>query len=43
MMDLDLCNDYRQNVGTPALWLPVNVNKINYLVGKPFYSTYLFI
>jgi hypothetical protein len=23
--------------------LPVNVNKISYLVGKPFYSTYLFI
>jgi hypothetical protein len=23
--------------------LPVNVNKISYLVGKPFYSTFLFI
>jgi hypothetical protein len=31
------------------VWVPqhfglhVNVNKISYLVGKPFYSTYLFI
>jgi hypothetical protein len=37
MMDLDLCNDCRQSVGTPLHFgLPVNVNKINYLVRKPF-------
>jgi hypothetical protein len=23
--------------------LPINLNKISYLVGKPFYSTFLFI
>jgi hypothetical protein len=27
----------------PHFGLPVNVNKINYLVGKTFYSTFLFI
>jgi hypothetical protein len=37
MMDLDLCNDCCQSVGTPLHFgLPVNVNKISYLVGKPF-------
>jgi hypothetical protein len=44
MMDLDLCNDCRQSVGTPLHFgLPINFNKISYLVGKHFYSTYLFI
>jgi hypothetical protein len=44
MMDLDLCNDYRQGVGIPyTLVYLLNVNKISYLVGKPFYSTFLFI
>jgi hypothetical protein len=43
-MDLDLCNDCRQSVGTPLhVGLPVNVNKNSYLVGKPLYSTFLFI
>jgi hypothetical protein len=36
-MDLDLCNDCRQNVGTPCILVTVNVNEISYLVGKPFY------
>jgi hypothetical protein len=37
MMDLGLCNDCPQSVGTPLHFgLPVNVNKISYLVGKPF-------
>ena len=37
MMDLDLCNDCRQSAGTPLHFgLPINVNKISYLVGKPF-------
>jgi hypothetical protein len=44
MMDLDLCNDCRQSVGTPCtLVYLLNINKISYLVGKPFYSTFLFI
>jgi hypothetical protein len=44
MMDLDLCNDGRQSVGIPCtLVYLLNVNKISYLVGKPFYSTLLFI
>jgi hypothetical protein len=43
MMDLDLCNDCRQGVGIPyTLVYLLNVNKISYLVGKPFYSTFLF-
>jgi hypothetical protein len=37
MMDLDLCNDYHQSVGTPYtlvyLLMPI---KISYLVGKHF-------
>jgi hypothetical protein len=37
MMDLDLCNDCRQSVGIPCtLVYLLNVNKISYLVGKPF-------
>jgi hypothetical protein len=37
MMELDLCNECHQSVGTPLHFgLPVNVNKISYLVGKPF-------
>jgi hypothetical protein len=44
MMDLDLCNDCRQGVGIPyTLVYLLNVNKISYLVGKTFYSTFLFI
>jgi hypothetical protein len=36
-MDLDLCNDCRQSMGTRLHFgLPFNVNKISYLVGKPF-------
>jgi hypothetical protein len=42
MLDLDLCNDCRQGVGIHCtLVYPLNVNKISYLVGKPFYSTFL--
>jgi hypothetical protein len=38
MMDLDLCNDCPQSVGTPCIFgLAVNVNEISYLVGKSFY------
>ena len=37
MMDLDLCNDCHQNVGIPCtLVYLLDVNKISYLVGKPF-------
>jgi hypothetical protein len=37
MLDLDLCNDCRQSVGIPCtLVYLLNVNKISYLVGKPF-------
>jgi hypothetical protein len=44
MLDLDLCNDCRQGVGIPCtLAYLLNVNKISYQVGKPFYSTLLFI
>jgi hypothetical protein len=44
MLDLDLCNDCHQGVGIPCtLVYLLNVNKISYLVGKPFYSTFLFI
>jgi hypothetical protein len=44
MLDLDLCNDCRQGVGIPCtLVYLLNVNKISYLVGKPFGSTFLFI
>jgi hypothetical protein len=44
MMDLGLCNDCRQSVGTPCtlVYLLILI-KISYLVGKAFYSTYLFI
>jgi hypothetical protein len=39
MLDLDLCNDCRQGVGIPCtLVYLLNVNKISYLVGKPFCS-----
>jgi hypothetical protein len=44
MMDLDLCNDYRQSVGTPLHFgLPMNVNKISYLVGKSFILLSLYL
>jgi hypothetical protein len=44
MLDLELCNDYHQSVGIPCtLVYPLNVNRVSYLVGKPFYSTFLFI
>jgi hypothetical protein len=44
MMDLDLCNDCRQGVGIPCTFVYLlNVNKISYQVGKPFYSALLFI
>jgi hypothetical protein len=37
MLDLDLCNDCRQGVGILCtLVYLLNVNKISYLVGKPF-------
>jgi hypothetical protein len=37
MMDLDLCNDYRQGVGIPCTLVYLsNVNEISYLVGKSF-------
>jgi hypothetical protein len=43
-MDLDLCNDCHQSVGIPCtLVYLLNVNEVSYLVGKPFYSTFLFI
>jgi hypothetical protein len=39
MMDLDLCNDYRQGVGIPCtLVYLLNVNEIRYLAGKPFFT-----
>jgi hypothetical protein len=39
-----LCNDCRQGVGIPCtLVYLLNVNKISYLVGKPFCSTFLFM
>jgi hypothetical protein len=54
MLDLDLSNDCHQGVGIPytlvqGVGIPytlvylLNVNKISYLVGKPFCSTFLFI
>jgi hypothetical protein len=44
MLELDPCNDCRQDVGIPCtLVYLLNVNKISYLVGKPFCSTFLFI
>jgi hypothetical protein len=44
MLDLDLRNDCRQGVEIPCtLVYLLNVNKISYLVGKPFCSTFLFI
>jgi hypothetical protein len=44
MLDLDLSNDCRQGVGIPyTLVYLLNVNKISYLVGKPFCSTFLII
>jgi hypothetical protein len=37
MLDLDLCNDCHQSVGIPCtLVYLLNVNKVSYLVGKPF-------
>jgi hypothetical protein len=37
MLDFDLCNDCRQCVGIPCtLVYLLSVNKISYLVGKPF-------
>jgi hypothetical protein len=44
MLDLDLCNDCHQSVGIPyTLVYLLNVNEVSYLVGKPFYSTFLLI
>jgi hypothetical protein len=44
MLDLDLCNDYHQSVGIPCILVYLlYVNEVSYLVGKPFYSTFLFI
>jgi hypothetical protein len=44
MLDLDLCNDGHQSVGIPCtLVYLLNVNEVSYLVGKPFYYTFLFI
>jgi hypothetical protein len=44
MLDLDLCNDCHQSVGIPfTLAYLLNVNEVSYLVGKHFYSTFLFI
>jgi hypothetical protein len=44
MLDLDLCNDCHQSVGIPCtLVYLLNVNEVSYLVGKPFYSTFLLI
>jgi hypothetical protein len=44
MLDLDLGNDCHQSVGIPCTSVyPLNVNELSYLVGKPFYSTFLFI
>jgi hypothetical protein len=44
MLELDLCNDCHQSVGIPyILDYLLNVNEVSYLVGKPFYSTFLFI
>jgi hypothetical protein len=44
MLDLDLCNGCHQSVGIPCtLVYLLNVNGVSYLVGKPFYSTFLFI
>jgi hypothetical protein len=37
MFDLDLCNDYHQSVGIPCILVYLlYVNKVSYLVGKPF-------
>jgi hypothetical protein len=37
MLDLDLCNDCHQSVGIPWTFVYLlNVNKVSYLVGKPF-------
>jgi hypothetical protein len=44
MLDLDLCNDCHRSVGIPCtLVYLLNVNEVSYLVGKPFYFTFLFI
>jgi hypothetical protein len=44
MLELDLCNDCHQSVGIPYILVYLlNVNEVSYLVGKPFYSTFLFI
>jgi hypothetical protein len=37
MFDLDLCNDYHQNVGIPCILVYLlYVKGVSYLVGKPF-------
>jgi hypothetical protein len=44
MLELDLCNDCHHSVGIPCILVYLlNVNEVSYLVGKPFYSTFLFI
>jgi hypothetical protein len=44
MLDLDLGNDCHQSVGILCtLVYLLNVNEVSYPVGKPFYSTFLFI
>jgi hypothetical protein len=42
MMDLALCNDCHQSVSVP-LQFGVVINKVSYLVGQTFTSTFLFI
>jgi hypothetical protein len=37
MLELDLCNDCHQSVGTPCILVYLlYVNEVSYLVGKPF-------
>jgi hypothetical protein len=44
MLELDLFNVCHQSVGIPCILVYLlSVNKISYLVGKPFCSTFLFI
>jgi hypothetical protein len=44
MLELDLGNDCHQSVGIPCILVYLlYVNEVSCLVGKPFYSTFLFI